>query len=144
MSVTSFNPYDSDSWPDPIDDDNNLNNEINEQTINFGNDSSSSNDEQILINDPNDPNIHITNLENLRVVLSLLSHFPGGILSNHLRNFPGLIILPISAISMIRKPTANHNANPSAFVYFPSDGQTLAPHLNQLNEVVRLLYSNPQ
>lgn len=148
MSVCSFNPYDSDTYPEP--DIQIFNGEINEEenngnNIQFTNDeSSSSNEEVVVLSDPADPSIHMTNLENLRAVLSIITRFPGGVLSNFLKNFGGLIILPLSAVSMIRKPSSNHNNNPPAFVYYPENGPNSAPHMNQLNEVMRLIYSVPQ
>ena len=145
----AFNPFDSDELeqfnnyeePEPFDEEGNP---IQQLQIINEEESYSSDDTPNVASDPNEETIHMSDLENIRVVLSLLTKYPGGILSSHLKNHQGLIILPLQAISMIRKPTGNHQCNPPAIIYYPKDGPESAPHMPQFNEAMRLLYSVPQ
>ena len=97
-----------------------------------------------VASDPNEETIHMSDLKNIRTVLSILTHFPGGYLTSHLKQFPGLICLPLSAVSMLRKPTGSHTSNPPAIIYLPLDGPDAHPHMTNFNEAIRLLSQIPQ
>lgn len=156
FTMFNFNPFDSDSFPQ--NDENISENTEDTQPFlldeqgnpipfqplpNFINDSSEEEDPNIA-SDPNEQSIHMSDLKNIRIVLGLLTHYPGGVLSNHLKEKQGLIILPLSAVSMLRKPGGNHISNPPAIIYYPSEGPDSVPHMEQFNEALRLLYSIPQ
>lgn len=176
-----FNPYDSDTFPDPIDDqpfgfdengnpiwepqndprayvidENNTpvipNNDPqslfidNEPRVQYGTIhpnsfshsyvlpqiNQRSNSVPTNFNDRYDeePNIHtandvdcvvMTSLDKLSEVLATRTFFHGGRLSEHVSRHRGCIILPLSAITQIRKPTGNHIANPMCIIYHEID-----------------------
>lgn len=77
-----------------------------------------------------EPNIHtandvdcvvMTSLDKLSEVLATRTFFHGGRLSEHVSRHRGCIILPLSAITQIRKPTGNHIANPMCIIYHEID-----------------------
>ena len=150
----SFNPFDSDTYPEPefeeampmeLDEDGNPIMPPPQMAMPVAIDSSSSDDsDPHVASDPNEETIHMSDLKNIRTVLSILTHFPGGNLTSHLKQFPGLICLPISAVSMLRKPSGNHIANPPAIIYLPLDGPDAHPYMTNFNEAIRLLSQNPQ
>lgn len=155
----NFNPFDSDEFPEdfqeynpeippdsiPIDEDGNPILEQDNQPLPILNSSSSEEDEEPNVaSDPNESTIHMSDLKTIRAVLSLLTRSPGGILSHHLRDKQGLILLPLSAVSMLRKPSGRHDCNPPAIIYYPPEGPESAPHMQQFNEAIRLIYSVPQ
>lgn len=151
----SFNPFDSDTYPEPEFEET-APMELDEQ----GNpifppptqmpmpvaieDSSSDDSDPHVASDPNENSIHMSDLKNIRTVLSILTHFPGGNLTTHLKQFPGLICLPLSAVSMLRKPSGNHINNPPAIIYLPLDGPDAHPHMVNFNEAIRLIGPPPQ
>lgn len=68
--------------------------------------------------------ITTTDIKNLKAVVQAKSNYNGeGQLSSYLKNVPGLIILPLHAITFIRKPVSHHRSNPQALVYFHSDSE---------------------
>lgn len=147
-----LNPYDSDTFPDPDHFDESMP-EIDPTIPNpFDNvpfpylsnisDSSSSDSDPHIATDPSEPAIHMTDLKNIRTFIGAITKYPGGNLSNYLKEVPGLIILPLSAVSMLRKPSGHHTANPPAIVYFPEQGLDHYVNLANFNEAIRLLYSN--
>lgn len=151
-----FNPFDSDTFPDPDHFDEEAPYVLDEQgnpvsvegpvpaAIFPGTDSSSSDENPHVASDPSSDAIHMTDLKNIRTVLSILTRYPGGVLSNHLKQFPGLIILPLDAVSMLRKPTGNHIANPTAILYVPNGSPEEYSIFNNFNEAIRLLQQTPQ
>lgn len=69
--------------------------------------------------------ITTTDLKNLKTVIQAKSNYTGeGQLSSYLKDVPGLIILPLHAVTFIRKPVSHHRSNPQALVYFHSDSQS--------------------
>lgn len=81
-----------------------------------------------------------TDLKNLKAVVQTKTHYDGSMnISSWLKQYPGLIILPLDAISYIRKPTGHHMKNPQALVYL-QDG-TCAQNYNDFVEAVDFFYS---
>lgn len=156
----NFNPFDSDDYPEnfqeydpeiPSDNiteegcDNHLQESNHHLPLPIISTTSSETDEEPNVAcDPNEDTIHMSDLKNIRTVLSLLTRYPGGILSNHLKDKQGLIILPLSAVSMLRKPSGKHICNPPAIIYYPTMGPENYSHMQQFNEAIRLIYSVPQ
>lgn len=155
----NFNPFDSDDFPEnfqesnpefsqdqiPIDEDGNPILDQAVQNISITDSSSSEEDEEPNVaSDPNEESIHMSDLKNIRTVLGLLTRYPGGVLSNHLKDKQGLIILPLHAVSMLRKPCGKHIFNPPSIIYYPKEGPESATHMEQFNEAMRLIYSVPQ
>ena len=152
----SFNPYDSDDYPEEFQEFHNdytfdeNGNPVQEQSTQslplpvLNTSSSEDNEEPNVATDPSEDSIHMSDLKSIRTVLGLITKTPGGILSQHLKNKQGLIILPLSAVSMLRKPSGKHINNPPAIIYYPSNGPESVPHLQQFNEAIRLIYSIPQ
>lgn len=155
-----FNPYDSDEFPEefqefnpelppdniPIDENGNPVQAQGNQPLPLPaiNTSSSEDDEEPNVAcDPHEKSIHMSDLKSIRTALSLITKSPGGTLSNHLKRKRGLIILPLSAVAMLRKPCDKHVFNPPAIIYYPSKGPESAPHMQQFNEAIRLIYSIP-
>lgn len=66
-----------------------------------------------------------TDLKNLKAVVQAKTNYTGeGQLSSYLKDVPGLIILPLHAVTFIRKPVNHHRSNPQALVYIHSDSQS--------------------
>ena len=77
-----------------------------------------------------EPNIHtandvdcviMTDLDKLSEVLATRTFFHGGRLSDHVSRHRGCLILPLSAITQIRKPSGHHVANPKCLIYHELD-----------------------
>lgn len=91
----------------------------------------------IVTND--DHSIVFTDVKNLKPVLYTKTNYDQSMhISKWLTQFKGLIILPLDAISYIRKPTGKHIKNPKTIVFIQNgiDSQEYA----DLNEAVRLIY----
>lgn len=157
----SFNPFDSDDYPEnsqefnpeepediiPMDEDGNPIQIPRTQPFPLpiiSTSSTSDDEEPNVASDPYEESIHMSDLKNIRTVLSLLTRYPGGVLSSHLKDKQGLIMLPLSAVSMLRKPSGKHQCNPPAIIYYPKDGPENTPHMDQFNHAIRLIYSIPQ
>ena len=63
----------------------------------------------------------MTDLDKLSEVLATRTFFHGGRLSDHVSRHRGCIILPLSAITQIRKPSGHHVANPKCLIYHELD-----------------------
>ena len=63
----------------------------------------------------------MSDLDKLSEVLATRTFFHGGRLSDHVSRHRGCIILPLSAITQIRKPTGHHVANPKCLIYHELD-----------------------
>lgn len=84
--------------------------------------------------------ITITDVKNLKPVLYTKTFYDESMhISKWLTQYTGLIILPLDAISLIRKPTGKHLKNPNVIVYI-QDGPNSSEY-EDLNEAVRLIYS---
>lgn len=57
-----------------------------------------------------------------------------------MRNFKGLIVLPIESVGNLRYPSGAHRANPSVIVYLPTDGPENHPSMTQFNQAIQILY----
>ena len=103
--------------------------------------SDSSDDNVHVVTDPTEDSIKITDVKNVRSVISSTTNFAGGSLTNYLKNVPGLIILPLSAVTFIRKPSGGHIYNPKALVYIPNKGIENYSHLPNFNQAIGLVHS---
>lgn len=66
-----------------------------------------------------------TDLAHLKTVIQTKTNYDGSCqLSTYLKHYPGIIIMPLSCISYVRKPVGHHKANPQVLVYAPGLGQT--------------------
>lgn len=84
--------------------------------------------------------ITITDVKNLKTVLYTKTFYDESMhISKWLQQYQGLIILPLDAISLIRKPTGKHLKNPNVIVFI-QDGPNSSEY-EELNEAVRLIYN---
>lgn len=79
-------------------------------------------DEEPHIHTANDVDcVIMTDMDKLSEVLATRTFFHGGRLSDHVARHRGCLILPLSAITLIRKPTGHHVANPKCLIYHELD-----------------------
>lgn len=83
----------------------------------------------------------VTTLSNLTAVVKTRTNYDGeGQLGSYLKQYPGLIILPIHAVTFIRKPTGSHRSDPPAIVYVHSDVES--DSYPNLEAMLNYLHSN--
>lgn len=150
-----FNPYDSDTFPEPepfyyddpdfpMDNQDEVHSEPNllppyiQQTMQVI-DESSEEEEPHFASDPNEDSIHTCGCSNLKTVVSVLTNYNGGNLTKHLQGIPGLIILPLDAVTMIRRPSGNHKNDPKILLYIPKGPEEDYSHMPNFNEAINLL-----
>ena len=152
MYVTGFNPYDSDTWPDP--DEDNIPEILPDGAqplpyplpqIPIEETSSESETESDAPPIPvststSDNDVVLTDLANVRQVLAARTNYSSGRLGNHLHGIPGLIILPLQAISTLRIPHGHHVANPRLLIFQPKKDLANYPELANLVEAMGVLY----
>ena len=151
-----FNPYDSDTFPDPepfyyddpefpMDTQSDVHSQPNllppfvQQTMQIIEDSSEEDEEPHFATDPSEDSIHMCGCSNLKTVVSVLTGYDGGNLTKHLQGKPGLIILPLDAVTMIRRPSGNHKNDPKIILYIPKGPEEQYSHMGNFNEAIRLL-----
>lgn len=142
----SFNPFDSDTFPDAevnSFEDNSQFTDMDDVPIvqynvtppDFFTDTGN------VVTDSNEESIKITDVKNIKSVVSSLTNYKGGSLSNYLKNFPGLIVLPLSAVTLIRKPSGGHLFNPKILLYIPNKGIENYEHMQNFNQAIALINS---
>lgn len=158
MSVTGFNPYDSNSWPSPIQEEVPFMSEPTSQPDSFFpvpppfspayEETSDSESETVdegpqphLGTVPDEPAIRMTDLKNVRQVLATMTNYNGGQIGNHLKKGQGLIILPLHAVSVLRVPHGRHVGNYKVMVYVPMMPRNHYAHLETFNEAIDHIYS---
>ena len=160
MCVTSFNPYDSDTWPDDeeiMEINQNMERSISapappmppavlpqeEESTESDTDYTQEDAELLFCQTcPGDSSIILTQLDKLRAVLATKTGHPGGQLSNTTKMFPGFIAVPLGAVGMFRYPKNRHKHNCNVFVYCPTtpqDIQTTAAQNPDLNNIANLV-----
>ena len=93
--------------------------------------------------DPNVLDITFTETSELRSVLATLSNYTSGQLGTHLRDYRGVIILPIEAVTAIRTPQGNHSLNYQCIVFYPHQSlEHYVDTLPNLVESINVLYNN--
>lgn len=151
MCVTSFNPYDSDTWPDPEEIENVTKSldeiiqnppepmpsavpqsismpipPMEEYSSSSESDYSQSDADNLFVNTcPGDPSIILTKLDKLRSVLATKTGHPGGQLSNTTKQFPGFIAIPLGACGLFRYPKGKHSKTCNCFIYCPTIPQDI-------------------
>lgn len=153
MSVTAFNPYDSNDWENYL----NSEPEVNYDPVNLPNivtpvvqppvDSSETetepSDVEIPIQqDVSEPDIIFTDLANVRELLASRTGYSGGRLGSHLKNFKGLLILPLHATPALRFPHGAHVGNPPMIVFLPTKQAAAYPQLDNFVESIKFLYND--
>ena len=151
-----FNPYDSDTFPEPepfyydseefpMDVSNEVNSEPNllppfvQQTMQIIESSSEEDEEPHFATNPQEDSIHLCGCSNLKTVVSVLTNYSGGNLTKHLSQIPGLIILPLSAVTMVRRPSGNHKNDPKILLYIPKGPEENYQHLENFNMAIGVL-----
>ena len=152
-----FNPFDSDTFPEPdpllfddqeipVDTKNEVHSEPNllppfiQQSVQLVDEYSEEEDEEPhFATDPSENSIHMCGCSNLKTVVSVLTGYDGGNLTKHLQGVPGLIILPLDAVTMIRRPTGNHKNDPKIILYVPKGPEEEYSHMGNFNEAIKLL-----
>lgn len=89
--------------------------------------------------DPSEDSIHFTDCLNLKSVVSTLTQYEGGSFVKHLTQFPGLIIMPLTGCTYIRKPNKTHIRNPNILIYLPKGEYHSYQHLNNFNYAIDML-----
>lgn len=82
-----------------------------------------------------------TTVSNLRTVLATRTEFNGGRLASYLSNFRGCIVMPLSALSLIREPTGHHQKDPTVVVYQPMNIET-ADFEESVNPILKTFMDN--
>ena len=145
-----FNPFDSDTWPtgetdsDDIPIQNNIqptNNslplpQISTTVSNVDTD----NETTGYAVDPSEESIHLASFANIRDVLSVLTEYSNGQLSTHLKQIPGLLIMPLESVTLLRKPNNSHINNPNILIYLPRGDASSYPHLKNFNDAIACLH----
>lgn len=143
----SFNPFDSDTFPGAEDNffvegEGEFPNMDNVPIVQYDLSPSDSPDDTVnVVTDPNEDAIKLTDIKNIRSVISSTTNYTGGSLTNYLKTVPGLIILPLSAVTLIRKPSGGHLFNPKALLYIPNKGAENYTHLQNFNQAIELINS---
>ena len=139
----SFTPWDSDTWVnlDGMPDDCEESYSEEPSTIyNLPPSSVSESESDVPVATNEDHCVVTTDLKDLKAVVQTKTHYDGSVhISNWLTQYPGLIILPLTAISFVRKPTGHHVKNPQVLVYL-HDGHN-AQNYTDFAEAVDFLYS---
>lgn len=149
MSVTAFNPYDSNDWENYV----NSEPEVNYDPVNIPNivshndavsteetDSEPSDVEIPIQQDATEPDIVFTDLANVRELLASRTGYSGGRLGSHLKHFKGLLILPLHATPVLRFPHGAHVGNPPMIVFLPTKQPAAYPQLDNFLESIKFLY----
>lgn len=152
MSVISFNPYDSNDWEsylqsEPEVDFSQLNNEVPPVANQDNVESPSSDESDVEIpiqQDVHEPDIIFTDLANVRELLASRTGYTGGQLGTHLKQFEGLLIMPLHSTSVLRIPNGKHVGNPPVIVFLPSRSPSSYPNFPNFLEAVQFLYHPPQ
>ena len=119
-----------------------INNQDNIPTVLYNlSDSDSYDENPHVATDANEEAVRLTDLKNLKTVISVSTNYNGGNLTNYLKQIPGLIILPLSAVSMIRKPSGGHTYNPVVLTYIPKGPAENYSHLGNFNNAINCIYS---
>ena len=159
-----MNPYDSDSFPDPLssfefpdgaqpiyyDEHGNptpFSPMLQTQASQFTSDSASETESEYpepqVATDPTESSVHMTDLKNIREVLATLSHYNGGQLGQYLKQYHGLLIMPLHGVSTIRIPHGRHVGNYPILIYYPKKPLNRYPHLENFNEAISAIYGEP-
>ena len=96
--------------------------------------------EPVTQTDPTEPSIHLTDIANCREALATLSSYHSGQIGQYLKNFRGLLILPLHSVSIFRMPHGRHTANYPILIYFPTNDLKQYPHLQNFNDAIGALY----
>lgn len=87
---------------------------------------SDTDDTDVPVEVNNNGTVITTDLKNLKAVIQTKSNYQKNErLSDYLKRWPGLMIMPLSAISFIRKPVNKHLKNPQILLYMPNPGEEL-------------------
>ena len=72
------------------------------------------------------PGVFMTTLSNSKIAIAAKLGFHGEPISvsQFVKYHPGLVILPLSALSMIRKPSGSHKKDPKLIIYLPEVAAT--------------------
>ena len=89
---------------------------------------------------PNESSIHLTDLSNCRETLAAITHYNQGQIGQYLKNFKGLLILPLHAVSIFRIPHGHHTGNYPLLIYLPEQEISQYPHLDNFNDAIQTLY----
>ena len=155
-----MNPFDSDSYPDPPSDFqfpdgaqpiyyDEQGNPIHlppmpftqaSQETSSDSETYSEYPEPNIATDPEESSVHMCDLKSIREVLATLSHYNGGQVGQHLKQYQGLLIMPLHAVSTIRIPHGRHVGNYPIIIYFPKKPLNRYPHLDNFNEAIRSIY----
>lgn len=82
---------------------------------------------EIEYGEPQDcPGVFMTTLSNSKIAIAAKLGFSGDPvpLSEFVKHHPGLVVLPLSALSMIRKPSGSHKKDPKVIIYLPEVAAT--------------------
>lgn len=160
-----MNPFDSDSFPDPLpdfqfpdgaqpiyyDEQGNvchvppmLMSQASQVTSESESETCSDYPEPQVATDPTESSVHMSDLKNIREVLATLSHYNGGQLGQHLKQYRGLLVMPLHAVSVIRIPHGRHVGNYPILIYFPKKPLNRYPHLENFNEAIGTIYDDPE
>lgn len=72
-----------------------------------------------------DHSITTTDIKNLKAVIQTKTCYSGDMqFSKYLKMYPGLIIMPLSCVSLLRKPNRDHKSNPQVLVYIPTEDES--------------------
>lgn len=87
--------------------------------------------------------IVFTNTGELRTVLATLTGYQNGQLGAHLRQFHGLIILPLDAVTILRTPQAHHCKAYNCISFVPHQQiSNYTQNLPNFTESINILYQN--
>ena len=89
---------------------------------------------------PSESSIHLTDLKNSRETLAALTNYHQGQIGQYLKQFKGLLILPLHAISVFRIPHGHHTGNYPLLIYLPEQELSQYPHLDNFNDSIKALY----
>lgn len=85
-------------------------------------------------------NVIVSDVRNIRQVLTNRVNFYGLQIGSRLRNERGLLIMPLHAVSLIRVPTGHHIVNPTVILWHPLNSIDNYSYLPQFQECVEILY----
>lgn len=87
--------------------------------------------------------IVFTNTAELRTVLATLTGYQSGQLGSHLRNFHGLIILPLDAVTILRTPQAHHCKAYNCITFVPHQNlPNYSSNLPNFCESINVIYQH--
>ena len=82
-----------------------------------------------------------TDVAHMREVIASRTNYPGyGQLGKWLKQKPGLIILPLDAVSLIRTPLGGHISNPKVIIFHPTQSIEHYNQFPQFQESLRKFY----